>query len=134
MRSSFPISRIVTSWNTYTSSIGNRKRTANSGHQERSKDRNLAERFWSKVKQFRRAAPRDEKAARNFLAFVRRLNHEPAAMNPCCLSFEPLADRREPLGSPRVGAVVGRRSRAAPPEQSRNFMAPARAWVVAYQC
>ncbi len=37
---------------------------------ERYKDRNLAERFWSKVKQFRRVATRYEKTARNFLAFV----------------------------------------------------------------
>jgi transposase len=38
--------------------------------QERYKDRNLAERFWSKIKQFRRVATRYEKTARNFLAFV----------------------------------------------------------------
>lgn len=37
---------------------------------ERYKDRNLAERFWSKAKQFRRVATRYEKTARNFLAFV----------------------------------------------------------------
>ena len=37
---------------------------------ERYKDRNLAERFWGKVKQFRRVATRYEKTARNFLAFV----------------------------------------------------------------
>jgi transposase len=37
---------------------------------ERYKDRNLAERFWSKVKQYRRAATRYEKTARNFLAVV----------------------------------------------------------------
>ena len=37
---------------------------------ERYKDRNLAERFWQKVKQFRRVATRYEKTARNFLAFV----------------------------------------------------------------
>lgn len=37
---------------------------------ERYKDRNLAERFWSKIKQFRRVATRYEKTARNFLAFV----------------------------------------------------------------
>jgi transposase len=37
---------------------------------ERYKDRNLAERFWSKVKQFRRVATRYDKTARNFLAFV----------------------------------------------------------------
>ena len=34
------------------------------------KERNLAERFWSKVKQYRRVATRYEKTARNFLAFV----------------------------------------------------------------
>jgi transposase len=37
---------------------------------ERYKDRNLAERFWSKVKQFRRVATRYDKTGRNFLAFV----------------------------------------------------------------
>jgi len=37
---------------------------------ERYKDRNLAERFWHKIKQFRRVATRYEKTARNFLAFV----------------------------------------------------------------
>jgi transposase len=38
--------------------------------QERYRDRNLAERFWSKVKQFRRVATRYDKTGRNFLAFV----------------------------------------------------------------
>ena len=37
---------------------------------ERYKDRNLAERFWSKAKHYRRVATRYEKTARNFLAFV----------------------------------------------------------------
>lgn len=37
---------------------------------ERYKDRNLAERFWGKIKQCRRVATRYEKTARNFLAFV----------------------------------------------------------------
>ena len=37
---------------------------------ERYKDRNLAERFWHKAKQFRRVATRYDKTARNFLAFV----------------------------------------------------------------
>lgn len=37
---------------------------------ERYKDRNLAERFWSKVKQHRRVATRYDKTDRNFLAFV----------------------------------------------------------------
>ena len=37
---------------------------------ERYKDRNLAERFWRRVKEFRRVATRYEKTARNFLAFV----------------------------------------------------------------
>ena len=37
---------------------------------ERYKDRNLAERFWAKVKQYRRVATRYEKTARNFLAMV----------------------------------------------------------------
>ena len=37
---------------------------------ERYKDRNLAERFWSKAKQYRRVATRYEKSAQNFLAFV----------------------------------------------------------------
>jgi transposase len=35
------------------------------------KERNLAERFWSKVKQYRRVATRYEKKAANFLAFVK---------------------------------------------------------------
>ena len=34
------------------------------------KERNLCERFWSKVKQYRRVATRYEKKAVNFLAFV----------------------------------------------------------------
>ncbi len=34
------------------------------------RERNLCERFWSKVKQYRRVATRYEKKARNFLAFV----------------------------------------------------------------
>jgi transposase len=34
------------------------------------KERNLAERFWRKAKEFRRVATRYEKTARNFLAFV----------------------------------------------------------------
>ena len=38
--------------------------------EERYKDRNLGERFWQKVKQFRRVATRYEKTARNSLAFV----------------------------------------------------------------
>jgi len=37
---------------------------------ERYKDRNLAERFWFKAKQYRRVATRYEKTARNYLAFV----------------------------------------------------------------
>jgi transposase len=37
---------------------------------DRYKDRNLAERFWAKAKQYRRVATRYEKTARNFLAFV----------------------------------------------------------------
>jgi transposase len=36
----------------------------------RYKDRNLVERFWAKVKQYRRVATRFEKKAQNFLAFV----------------------------------------------------------------
>jgi transposase len=38
--------------------------------EEQSKDRNLAERFWSKAKPYRRVATRYEKTARNFLAIV----------------------------------------------------------------
>jgi len=38
---------------------------------ERYEDRNLVERFWAKVKQYRRVATRYEKTARNFLSFVR---------------------------------------------------------------
>jgi transposase len=37
---------------------------------DRYTDRNLVERFWAKVKQYRRVATRYEKTARNFLAFV----------------------------------------------------------------
>jgi transposase len=37
---------------------------------ERYKDRNLAERFWNKIKHYRRVATRYEKTARNFLACV----------------------------------------------------------------
>jgi transposase len=37
---------------------------------ERSKDRNLVERFWHQLKQYRRVATRYEKTAQNFLAFV----------------------------------------------------------------
>jgi transposase len=37
---------------------------------ERSKDRNLVERFWHKLKQYRRVATRYEETDRNFLAFV----------------------------------------------------------------
>jgi transposase len=37
---------------------------------DRYKDRNLAERFWAKAKQYRRVATRYEKTARNFLAFI----------------------------------------------------------------
>jgi transposase len=37
---------------------------------ERYRDRNLAERFWNKAKQYRRVATRYEKTARNFLGFV----------------------------------------------------------------
>jgi transposase len=37
---------------------------------ERYKDRNLAERFWQKIKHYRRVATRYEKKAQNFLAFV----------------------------------------------------------------
>ena len=34
------------------------------------RERNVAERFWSRVKQYRRVATRYDKKARNFLAFV----------------------------------------------------------------
>lgn len=37
---------------------------------DRYKDRNLVERFWSKIKHCRRVATRFEKKAQNFLAFV----------------------------------------------------------------
>ena len=40
--------------------------------EEQYKDRNLGERFWQKIKQFRRVATRYEKTARNFLAQRRR--------------------------------------------------------------
>jgi transposase len=35
------------------------------------RERNVCERFWSKVKQYRRVATRYEKKAANFLAFVK---------------------------------------------------------------
>ncbi len=35
------------------------------------KERNVVERFWSKVKQYRRVATRYDKKAQNFLAFVK---------------------------------------------------------------
>ena len=50
-------------------SLSNRKEQR-AYDKERYKDRNLAERFWHKVKQFRRVATRYEKTGRNFLAFV----------------------------------------------------------------
>lgn len=37
---------------------------------DRYRDRNLAERFWHKAKQYRRVATRYEKTARNYLGFV----------------------------------------------------------------
>jgi transposase len=37
---------------------------------EKYKQRNVAERFWNKVKQYRRVATRYDKTARSFLAFV----------------------------------------------------------------
>ena len=50
-------------------SLSNRKEQR-AYDRERYKDRNLAERFWGKLKQYRRVATRYEKTARNFLAFV----------------------------------------------------------------
>jgi transposase len=50
-------------------SLSNRKEQR-SYDRERYKDRNLAERFWSKIKHCRRVATRYEKTARHFLAFV----------------------------------------------------------------
>jgi transposase len=50
-------------------SLSNRKEQR-AYDRERYKDRNLAERFWKKSKQYRRVATRYEKTARNFLAFV----------------------------------------------------------------
>jgi len=37
---------------------------------ERYRDRNLVERFWSRMKHYRRVATRYEKTARNFLAII----------------------------------------------------------------
>lgn len=37
---------------------------------DRYKDRNVVERFWARMKQYRRVATRYEKTARNFLAFL----------------------------------------------------------------
>jgi transposase len=50
-------------------SLSNRKEQRDYD-KDRYKDRNLAERFWQKIKQFRRVATRYEKTGRNFLAFV----------------------------------------------------------------
>jgi transposase len=50
-------------------SLANRKEQR-AYDKERYKDRNLVERFWSKIKHSRRVATRYEKTARNFLAFV----------------------------------------------------------------
>ena len=50
-------------------SLSNRRRQR-AYDRERYKDRNLAERFWGKLKQYRRVATRYEKTARNFLAFA----------------------------------------------------------------
>ncbi len=38
--------------------------------QDRYQDRNLVERFWFKLKQYRRVATRYEKTARNFMDFI----------------------------------------------------------------
>jgi transposase len=50
-------------------SLSNRKEQRDYD-EDRYEDRNLAERFWQKIKQFRRVATRYEKTGRNFLAFV----------------------------------------------------------------
>jgi transposase len=50
-------------------SLANRAR-ARAYYRERYRDRNLAERFWNKIKHYRRVATHYEKTARNFLAFV----------------------------------------------------------------
>jgi transposase len=50
-------------------SLGNRK-VQRPYDRDRYRDRNLAERFWHRAKQYRRVATRYEKTARNFLAFV----------------------------------------------------------------
>jgi transposase len=52
--------------------IPSRKNSTEPRHydRERYKDRNLVERFWNKVKHYRRVATRYEKTARNFLAFI----------------------------------------------------------------
>ena len=50
-------------------SLSNRKRQREYDR-ERYKDRNLVERFWHKLKQYRRVATRYEKTAQNLLAFV----------------------------------------------------------------
>jgi transposase len=47
-----------------------RRSVARPVDRERYKDRNLAERFWAKAKQYRRVATRYDKTARNFMAFV----------------------------------------------------------------
>jgi transposase len=50
-------------------SLSNRKKQR-AYDRERYRDRNLAERLWSRLKQYRRVATRYEKTARNFLGFV----------------------------------------------------------------
>ena len=46
------------------------RRTPRNYDRARYRERNVAERFWGKLKQFRRVATRYDKTARNFLAFV----------------------------------------------------------------
>ncbi len=50
-------------------SLGNRKEQR-AYDRDRYKDRDLAERFWHRAKQYRRVATRYEKTAKNFLAFI----------------------------------------------------------------
>ncbi len=46
------------------------RKVQRSHDRDRYKDRNLVERFWFKLKQYRRVATRYEKAARNFMGFI----------------------------------------------------------------
>jgi transposase len=61
---------------------------------DRYKDRNLAERFWNKVKQYRRVATRYEKTAKNDFGFrPAGLDHDPAAVAQAAETHQLLSTR-----------------------------------------